>query len=554
MRQAYPLLLAIALPISGTPAWGQLIVSEVMYDPGTDEERWEWFEVRNTGPAAIDLDGYLIDRVGDRVGTAPSPNIAARPFFDGEVISNPTVLPAGGLAVLYPGPELGYDPSRFRAAWPEAPIGTTFIGVEGWSSNRLTNAPKPSIYAPNLPAMTVGLWADEAAYQLDTADFGSPSAPDRRVFRTDHATVAFGYDDTAPWPDTLGNRSLLYLDGDPFLPGNWVRTNAPWGNAYASQTTHLAAPINLPEYGSPGVRPPGRPFEQGLVITEVMANAATTTGSAEWEWIELLNTGPAIDFATTPHWLDDDDGSNLEVPNLTSGRIETDQTVILYNADGPTLDQMRAAWDRPGVEPIRFIGVGDWPSLANGGDRFGLWDNAGEYAADRAGEVVSLGHAVASLEYDDSAPWPTGVDGDAIRLRHLATPPGDPSAWARARGAFADPDGYQSAEVSGPTGLVDHAGGDEGTPGHIWPNIDSPLPGDYNRDGRVDAADYSLWRDGAPLPTETASVGVNDAEDYAVWVGAYGLGAGAATVAVPEPTAGIAFGVALVLSGLRGVR
>ena len=402
--------------------------------------------------------------------------------------------------MLYPGPELGYDASRFRAAWSETPVGTTFIGVEGWSTNRLTNAPKPSDYAPNLPAMTVGLWQDEVAYQLDTADFGSPSAPDRRVFRTDHSAVAFGYDDTAPWPNTLGNRSLLYLDGDPFLPGNWVRTNAPWGNAYESQATYLEAPINLPEFGSPGVRPPGQPLTPGLIITEVMANAATRTGSAEWEWIEVLNTGPTADFAATPHWLDDDDGSNLESPNVAEGRVETGQIAVFYNAEAATLDQMRAAWGRPGVEPINWIGVTDWPSLANGGDRFGLWNTGGEYAADRAGETVTLDRAVASLEYDDSAPWPTGVDGDAIRLKHLMTPPGDPSAWARARGANADPNGYQSAEVTGSTGLVDHAGGDEGTPGHIWPNIDSPLPGDYNRDGRVDAADYSLWRDGAPLP------------------------------------------------------
>lgn len=554
MRRVFRLGALSCLAFSSSAGIAQLVVSEVMYDSGADESRWEWFEVRNMGPAAVDLDGYLVDRVGDRSRSSPNPNITSAPFYEGEVVANSTVLPSGGLAILYPGPELGYDPERFRAAWPGIPAGTTFIGVEGWSSNRLTNSPQPSDYAPSLPAMTVGLWADELAYQLDTADFGTPTAPNRRVFRTEHAALAFGYDDNPPWPDTQGNRSLLFYDGDPFLPENWTRTNAPWGNAYESQATYLPEPINLPEFGSPGVGPSGEAFTQGLVITEVMANAATVTDIDEWEWIEVLNNGPSIDFAVSPHWLDDDDGAGLSEPNLVEGRIGTGQIAVLFNKEAATLAQMQEAWDRPGLAPINWIGVSDWPTLANGGDRFGFWDTAGDYHADRAGEDVTLNHAIASLEYGDSAPWPSGVDGDAIRLKHLASPPGDPSGWARARGAYADPEGYQAAEVFGPSGLVDQAGGDEGSPGHIWPDIDPPLPGDYNDDGSVDAADYTLWRDGDPLPTETVSAGQNDAADYAVWLANYGAPAVAASVAVPEPGAGIVLGIAVVLSGLRGLR
>ena len=554
MRVAFWLGLFGCLLLSPISATAQLVVSEVMYDTGADETRWEWFEVRNLGPAAIDLDGYLIDRVGDRARSAPTANITSAPYYEGEVLNNSTILPSGGLAILYPGQELGYEPARFRAAWPEIPAGTTFIGVEGWSTNRLTNSPKPSDYAPSLPAMTIGLWADEVAYQLDTADFGTPTTPNRRVFRTDHATLAFGYDDDPPWPDTRGNRSLLYLEGDPFSPANWVRTNAPWGNAYESQATYLPEPINLPEYGSPGVGPPGQPSTTGLVITEVMVNAATITSVAEWEWIEVLNNGSPIDFAINPHWLDDDDGSSLEAPNVVDGQIGAGEIAVLFNEGAATLAQMQEAWDRPGVAPINWIGVSDWPTLANGGDRFGFWDAAADYHADRSGETVTLDRAVAALEYDDSDPWPSGVDGDAIRLKHLATPPGDPSAWARARGAYADPDGYQTSEVFGLSGLLDHAGGDEGTPGHIWPDIDPPLPGDYNDDGRVDAADYTLWRDGEPLPTETATAGVTDGADYAVWVAHYGAPSLAASAAVPEPSAGMVLGVAVLLSGLRGLR
>ncbi|MEQ8849736.1 pectinesterase family protein [Botrimarina sp.] len=72
------------------------------------------------------------------------------------------------------------------------------------------------------------------------------------------------------------------------------------------------------------------------------------------------------------------------------------------------------------------------------------------------------------------------------------------------------------------------------------------LPGDYNADGAVDAADYTVWRDaadaadaGATLTNEAATPGVADAEDYAVWTHYFGrrLAGGAATAAAPEPAA-----------------
>jgi hypothetical protein len=68
-------------------------------------------------------------------------------------------------------------------------------------------------------------------------------------------------------------------------------------------------------------------------------------------------------------------------------------------------------------------------------------------------------------------------------------------------------------------------------------NLAAVLPGDFNNDGRVDAADYSVWRDGLGS--------VYTAADYEIWrshfgqpvAGGSGGGAQAATptAAVPEP-------------------
>jgi Pectinesterase len=80
------------------------------------------------------------------------------------------------------------------------------------------------------------------------------------------------------------------------------------------------------------------------------------------------------------------------------------------------------------------------------------------------------------------------------------------------------------------------------------------LPGDYNDDGVVDAADYTVWRDsranGVPLPNETASVGVVDAADYDVWKQNFGMTTGGlgATTSVPEP-GGAAIAVAVTFLG-----
>lgn len=70
------------------------------------------------------------------------------------------------------------------------------------------------------------------------------------------------------------------------------------------------------------------------------------------------------------------------------------------------------------------------------------------------------------------------------------------------------------------------------------------LPGDYNGDGFVDAADYTVWRDTDGTLVTFAYEGADgdgsgliDAGDYAVWADNYG--AGVAPTAVPEPTAAV---------------
>ncbi|TWT85267.1 GDSL-like Lipase/Acylhydrolase [Posidoniimonas polymericola] len=83
-----------------------------------------------------------------------------------------------------------------------------------------------------------------------------------------------------------------------------------------------------------------------------------------------------------------------------------------------------------------------------------------------------------------------------------------------------------------------------------------PAPGDYNRDGLVDAADYTVWRDanGASGPGLAADGNGDqqvDQQDYAVWRDAYGPQPAPAATAAPTPSAGCLLCVSLMAAGLR---
>lgn len=85
--------------------------------------------------------------------------------------------------------------------------------------------------------------------------------------------------------------------------------------------------------------------------------------------------------------------------------------------------------------------------------------------------------------------------------------------------------------------------------GALPPLSTGGLAGDFNADGKVDAADYTRWRDNLGAPTEA---GINNngdgggvtASDYAFWKARFGNTAGSGSLAaasVPEPTSLLLF-------------
>jgi hypothetical protein len=106
--------------------------------------------------------------------------------------------------------------------------------------------------------------------------------------------------------------------------------------------------------------------------------------------------------------------------------------------------------------------------------------------------------------------------------------------------------------------------GRTGTPLHVLEynvTLSDQLAGDYNDDGIVDAADYTVWRDQlgqqVALRHETVTLGSVTSEDFDVWKGNFGaslnqVGSGSnGGLAVPEPATCLLVAVLLASDLLR---
>lgn len=86
----------------------------------------------------------------------------------------------------------------------------------------------------------------------------------------------------------------------------------------------------------------------------------------------------------------------------------------------------------------------------------------------------------------------------------------------------------------------------------------SSLPGDYNNNGVVDAADYVLWRNGGPLANEVDAPGTVNGADYTAWRARFGNSSGGGSnlegSGVPEPLAALLFFLGMPAFSLMGLR
>lgn len=169
------------------------------------------------------------------------------------------------------------------------------------------------------------------------------------------------------------------------------------------------------------------------------------------------------------------------------------------------------------------------------------------YAADRI-----LNHPNEVFSPEAVAAW-----GDMETLLQFAAAQ-PPASDPRFRWGLTRVSDTQPSWVPFDAGLVDHLFLLFGLVESLHPTFfaDRVMPalqtGDFNFDGVIDAADYSVWRDTRNSTTQLAADanldGIVNSTDYNAWRSAYGNGAASApTAAVPEPAAVVMVAIALAI-------
>ncbi|MCB1126880.1 MAG: CotH kinase family protein, partial [Verrucomicrobiae bacterium] len=145
----------------------------------------------------------------------------------------------------------------------------------------------------------------------------------------------------------------------------------------------------------------------GLQISEIHYHPLPFQGidGDRFEFLELVNTGPATLYLEGTRIVD-----GIEFTFPAGAMLPPGERTLVVS------DPTAFAMLYPGVSPVGVYNQ----QLSNGGERIALND--------------PLGHALPSLSYDDSSPWPAAADGGGWSLQWLPElgSNGDPASWVAA--------------------------------------------------------------------------------------------------------------------------
>ena len=203
----------VALLGNPEPPMLDLIITEIMYNPGGVDTNWEWIEVYNSGFGPIDLSGYVLD---DDQGT---------PLDEANILSG-TIAPQES-AVLFNTTNITIE--QFKEVWGNV----NAVGVVNWPS--LGNG-----------GDTIGLWDSFSGYDGDQ---------DNQLNSVESVTYDSGEEG---WPADENNGSifLIALEFDNSEGVSWSLSSivegeveTPLFNSYMSKELHGNSGSDI---GSPG--------------------------------------------------------------------------------------------------------------------------------------------------------------------------------------------------------------------------------------------------------------------------------------------------------------
>ncbi|TWU00706.1 hypothetical protein Pla108_16580 [Botrimarina colliarenosi] len=248
--------------------------------------------------------------------------------------------------------------------------------------------------------------------------------------------------------------------------------------------------------------------------TQVQGLAAGVLyGTLQTRYGIQLNDSGQVAFVTS---LLGDDVDNSNQFAIVRGTSTSDTTVIARTgnqAPGLPLGVTFAQFESDSLR-INNTGTTLFHAFLGDGDSVGQ----GIFAANPQGEVFPVVSTFQMIDVDND---PQGSDLRQISMLYKSLTIGD---------AFSDLGAFSfQAKFTDGLGAL------------FTGQITTPLPGDYNSDGVVDAADYTVWRDNHGSTTSLAADGDGDRTigegDYAVWSQHYGANGSGGVTPVPEPTA-----------------
>ena len=370
-------------PCAPTPAAGDLVVSEIHYDPSAvSDTAGEWFEMHNPGAEPRTLDGCVIE-IG-AVGAGST-----------RVVSGVTIPPGGWQVFARSATDNGGLPAGVFA------YGGLSLGNSG-------------------DTVTLHCGPADARVVVDTVTYGTaapwPKQAGASLNLSASSITATANDDGSAW--CLAN--VAYGAGDLGTPGGPNRDCA--GATGCGDETCDAGESCVSCPGDCGPCGP-RARAGDLVITEVMQNPAAVS-DANGEWFELFNPSDTLTYDLAGCVLSDRGG---------------DRHVLAAPVGiGPRVHMVFAASAAPGFEP-HYVWTGSF-SLGNGADQIVLtcddievdvvaWDGGPTFPSP-SGASMSLDPffywsepgADAVVYNDDGEAWCAAPDGFFFESGDRGTP------------------------------------------------------------------------------------------------------------------------------------